>query len=246
MIPTSVRRALPALAGLAAAAALLAGCAGGAPAPVTRTTAADPVATSASTATDAPPTTGPRIAMIGDSLMSGYGLEKPDAWPELLARADGIEIADLACAGMGFVAVGQCDTTYDGMVPAVMALEPDVVIVQSSDNDSLVDPDELRTATLATMEHLREAVPDAQLVCLSTLWNDEDEVPDEVSMTGQALAEAADATGCLFVDVGQPLAGHPEWFQEDEAHPNVEGQQALAIAIGEALVEAGVLPSSLG
>jgi acyl-CoA thioesterase I len=259
--PTRRTRALAALVALTAAVAL-AGCAGmtvtsagpvapsdtppttptGSSLPADGSSGATPALTTADAgwSPDAPPPPPIRIVTIGDSLMSGYTLDPGQAWPDLLAERNGVWVADLACAGMGFVADGDCGTDYAGMIPAAMAIDPDVVIIQSSDNDSLEDPDGVRDATLQTIQQLHDALPNARLVCLNTLWSDP-EIPDEVQMTTDALVAAASDAGCEFVDIGQPLAGHLEWYQDDVEHPNAIGQQVLAAAIAAALAPTGVL-----
>ncbi|MEN2740714.1 SGNH/GDSL hydrolase family protein [Microbacterium sp. X-17] len=207
------------------------------PTPTPTDTASPSVAVADPTWTSTAPTA--RIVTIGDSLMSGYGLSAGDAWPDLIAASDGAWIADLACAGMGFVADGDCGTTYAGMIPAATAIAPDVIIIQSSDNDSLENPGDVYRATLDTINSLRGALPNTRLICLGTLWSDTD-IPEDVQMTTAAIQTAAAQAGCEFVDIGQPLAGHPEWYQEDEEHPNSIGQQLLASAIAAQLGPLGV------
>lgn len=183
-----------------------------------------------------------RVVTVGDSLMAGYGLSRSKAWPELLAKEDHFSLVNLACGGMGFVVAGDCGTPYSGLVPAVIALDPELVIIQSSSNDFGEDPDIIDQDTLATLEQLRAALPDVPIVTLSTIWNDESELPDEVAITSDALASASTEIGGTYLDVGQPLAGHPEWMQFDDVHPTAEGQRAIAAAIGAVLAAAGILP----
>lgn len=247
MISSGLRRALPALVAVAAIAGL-AGCAPDqADPPPPPPTSAQPVTTPlpASVATEQPHAKT-RIVTIGDSLMSGYGLPRTDAWPLLLGSAEHVSVVNLACGGMGFIAVGDCGTPYSGLVPAVIALVPDIVVIEASSNDFDLSPDDLDQATMDTLQQLRAALPDTPIVCLSTIWNDDEDVPDDVAVTSDALAAAAAATGCIYIDVGQPLSGHPEWMQGDDVHPDVAGQRALAKSLAASMAAAGALPSVAG
>ncbi|WP_295840068.1 SGNH/GDSL hydrolase family protein [uncultured Microbacterium sp.] len=183
-----------------------------------------------------------RVVTLGDSLMSGYGLAPEQAWPTLLGSRARLALTNLACPGMGFVVQGDCGTTYSGFVPAVTALQPQLLIVESSSNDFWEDGDDVRVDTADTIQALHDAVPDARIVGLSTIWNDDPDVPDDTAVTSDALRDAVDAVGGTFLDVGQPLAGHPEWMQEDDVHPTPRGQRAIEQTVMSALQDAGILP----
>lgn len=182
-----------------------------------------------------------RIVTVGDSLMSGYGLDLGDAWPTLLADKAHVTLTNLACGGMGFVVSGDCGTPYSGLVPALAALQPDIVIVQSSSNDFGEDPNDVRAETLTTVQEMRNAVPHAVIVGLSTIWNDDADVPDEVATTSEDLQSAISDVDGTFIDVGQPLQGHPTWMQDDDVHPTPRGQQAIEETVHAKLSDAHIL-----
>lgn len=227
-----------------AVAGLLAGCAADPLATVPAETPTFAAPLLAASASPAPSSTSAseRVVTLGDSLMSGFGLSARDAWPRLLAGQARISVTNLACPGMGFVVQGDCGTPYAGLVPAVAALQPDLLIVQSSSNDFWEDPDEIRYDTADTVASLHAAAPDARIVALSTIWNDDTQVPDDTVVTSEALRDAVQAVGGTYIDVGQPLAGHPEWMQDDDVHPTARGQKAIEQTVMSALQDAGVLP----
>lgn len=233
--------AMTLLAALAAGGvATLAGCAPDPGDPVPALTFAAPTAAAAHPVTA--PTEKLRVVTLGDSLMSGSGLPWGEAWPDLLATREDVSLTNLACGGMGFVVDGECGTAYAGFSPAIAALQPELIIVQSSSNDFWQDPDEIRADTDDTITQLHDAAPDARIVGLSTIWNDDPDVPDDTGTTSDALRQALDTVGGTFVDVGQPLVGHPEWMQEDDVHPTARGQRAIEQTVVSALQSAGVLP----
>ncbi|WP_295781381.1 SGNH/GDSL hydrolase family protein [uncultured Microbacterium sp.] len=236
---TNGRRRWPLLLTIAAAGLLtFTGCAA-APESSPTPTFIDPLVH----ATAQPPTPAPaRVVSLGDSLMSGYNLPPEEAWPVLLGARARVDLTNLACPGMGFVVQGNCGTSYAGFVPAVAALQPQLLIVESSSNDFWEDGDEIRSDTADTVDQLHAAAPDARIVGLSTIWNDDPDVPDDTAVTSDALRDAVQAVGGTFVDVGQPLAGHPEWMQGDDVHPTQRGQRAIEQTVMSALQDAGVLP----
>lgn len=179
-----------------------------------------------------------RVVTIGDSLMSGYGLDLGQAWPTILAGKAHVSMTSFACGGMGFVVSGDCGTPYSGLVPALAALQPDIVVVESSSNDFGENPDDVRAQTLTTVEEMHDAAPGARIFGLSTIWNDDTDVPDEVGSTSDDLSVAISLVGGTFLDVGQPLAGHPDWMQDDDVHPTARGQEAIAQAVLTQLTDA--------
>lgn len=239
MTPARRRSAAPVAALLAGLVVTLAACAPEPAAPQPELTFGV-VSPAAAPATTAPPR--PRVVTVGDSLMSGAGLSIGEAWPDLMASRAHLALTNLACGGMGFVVEGECGTAYSGFAPAVAALQPDLLIVESSSNDFWQDPDEIRADTAATIEELHQAVPTARIVGLSTIWNDESDIPDDNAVTSDALRDAIDAVGGTHIDVGQPLLGHPEWLQDDDVHPTARGQKAIEQTIVSALQDADILP----
>lgn len=236
------RAAVASLTALSAGAiALLSGCAAGPAAPAALPTFAAPAlqASPSPTSTSSAPL---RVVTLGDSLMSGFNLEPDQAWPVLLAARAHVSLTNLACPGMGFVVQGDCGTAYAGFVPAVAALQPQLLIVESSSNDFWEDEDEIRADTANTLDALHSAAPDARIVGLSTIWNDDADVPPDTKLTSDALKDAVDNVGGTFIDVGQPLAGHPEWMQDDDVHPTPRGQRAIEQTVMSALQDADVLP----
>ncbi len=180
------------------------------------------------------------VVTIGDSIMAGLGVDPDDAWPELLASSTGADIVNLGCSGAGFLAVGDCGTDFDGLVDEAVTFSPDLVIVQSSDNDLDAPEDEIADATSSAIDRLHEALPDAEIIGIGTLWHLDADEPDEITWSSTALQEAVEGVGGVFVSIGQPLRDHPQLLQWDGEHPNEQGQRVLSDAVARALDDAGV------
>ena len=180
------------------------------------------------------------IVTIGDSIMAGYGLDPDEAWPALMGDSTGRDVVNISCSGAGFVAVGDCDTDFAGLIEEAAAQHPSLIIVQSSDNDADEDADDLDTATMDAVTALHDAAPDARIVGLSTLWNPSWDAPDAIAWSSDALQEAVEAVGGRFVDIGQPLHGRADLLQWDEEHPNAAGQRELRATVLSALAEADI------
>jgi Lysophospholipase L1 and related esterases len=180
------------------------------------------------------------VVVIGDSITGGHGLAPDQAWPVLLARKQGWALTNLGTDGAGFRQQGSSGETYDAQVSDAAELHPDLVIVSGSTNDLGQSADDLMTVTRAEMAKLRAALPHATIVATSTIWSDTDAPPQVDSISDQVRTAAEQVHG-IYIDIGQPLFGHPELMQSDDVHPTAAGQRVLADAIDKALTAARVL-----
>lgn len=206
----------------------------------TPTAVADP--TPAESATPAPASvSAPQVVVtIGDSIMAAQGLDTDEGWPELLATGTPSTLVNLACSGAGFIAVGTCGTNYAGLIDQAAHAQPTLVIVESSSNDMGQPDDAIDEATSDTMATLRAAVPGATIVALSTVWNEQASPPEEIASSSAAIQRAAAAHHAIYLNLGQPLEGHPEWMQADDVHPTADGQRVLAETVRTQLAAVGI------
>ncbi len=196
-----------------------------------------PVGSQTSQATQASPAApsvaDPTVVTIGDSIMKGHGLSASQAWPALMAEQNGWRLDNLACDGAGFLAVGDdsdCGETFAGLVAHAVALHPRTVIIEGSSNDFGESNDDLLPETRAQLAELRAALPHAQIIGLSTLWGDT-AAPAQLADVDQQVRDAVTRVGGVFLTIGQPLSGHPEWMQHDDVHPTAAGQLAIYGAV---------------
>jgi acyl-CoA thioesterase I len=173
------------------------------------------------------------VVAIGDSIMDGHGVGVANSWPELVARANGWSITDLAADGDGFVTVGDDGTTIVDQVRRAIRLHPSTVILAGSSNDLGVDETRVEAAIDSAVASLRAALPRATIIAVSPVWN-EDVFPAQLTRIATATAAAVQRVGGTVLSFRDPLRGHPELMQSDDVHPTVAGQLAIASRIAAA------------
>src|SRR6218665_1828998 len=139
--------------------------------------------------TDATPT-GLRVVAIGDSIMSGHGLDPDQAWPTLLAQQFGWRLTNLASDGSGFVQVGDNGDTFADQARIAIGLSPDLIIFAGSSNDLGRSDAEISERTSGTIRAIRTALPTVGILAVSPIWNDTDE-PSQLLTIDADTAEAA-------------------------------------------------------
>ena len=200
------------------------------PPPLAEKIAAAPAPPSAAATT----ASAPVVVAIGDSIMSGHGLDPAQAWPALLAADSGWQLSNLAADGAGFVTPGDDGSTFQAQVDAAVQLKPSVVVISASSNDLGQGDLAAGQATLAALESLRSALPQAQIVGVSAFWGDE-APPEQLGRLNADLQASVLAVGGDYLDIGQPLADQANLMQDDDVHPTEVGQQQLAAVIGPQL-----------
>ena len=184
---------------------------------------------------DAKPSSAARpvVVAIGDSIMKGHGLPASEAWPALLAAQNHWALTNLACDGAGFVKTGDasdCGADFSGLVSKAVALHPSLILISGSSNDLGIEDSELQQQTASVVQSLRAKLPTTTIVGISTVWNNT-ATPDQMDDINEQVRHAVLAVKGVYLDIGQPLAGHREWLQRDDIHPTAKGQQELAKAI---------------
>lgn len=202
------------------------------------------------------PVPPPTVAVfIGDSYTAGAGSEQGGFVP-IVARGRDWQSVNLGRGGTGFVtkpdqapaeaqaACGRdyCES-YLEMIPAAVAAAPDVVVVSGGRNDTVADPAVAASAAELFFATLRTSLPEATIVVVSPLW-DSDEPPRELGLLATAVRRSALSVGADYLDIGQPLAGRPEYMSDDGVHPDDAGYAAIATVISSALKTVPALTSS--
>lgn len=183
------------------------------------------------------------VLAIGDSLLTGYGLEEGESYPtklEAALRARGIN-ARIANAGVSG------DTTAGGLQRLEFALDnqsrpPELVIISLGGNDMLrgLSPDQTRANLDAMLSILRERKIPVLLLGMLAAPNLGEDYAESFNPIYPVLARKHDAGLVPFFL--QPLMDRPDLVQEDHIHPTAVGIEMLvADSIDEVI---GTLPKS--
>ncbi len=158
------------------------------------------------------PTQAPvHAAFLGDSYTFGVGATQPtDGYAYLVSRAEDWTSRVVGLPGSGYVRVAIRDDKNIGAgLSAVIAAQPQVVIVASGHNDAMpnVDYSETEAAALKDLRELRAALPDATIVVVGPIWLNG--FPDKKALYVRDAIHMAQQRipGTLWID---PIAQH--WF----------------------------------
>lgn len=237
----TARRPLAALALAAVSALALAGCAsagaGGSAGGGTGSSGEGAVTASG-------PADGLRVAVIGDSIAAGLGVEDGQAWPSLLAEENGWRVSNLSSSGAGFVATDGDGDDFGPQVTAAIDADAQLVLLGASDNDIGADDGDARQATADAVARLRAGLPHARIVGYGALTGEASDA--QLASVDRALRDAITAAGGVWLELGQPYRGQEGLVQDDGEHPTAAGQRAIADAVRSALAAAHVTSASAG
>lgn len=159
-----------------------------------------------------PPATGPvHAAFLGDSYTFGVGATEPtDGYAYLVARDEGWPSRVVGLPGSGYVRIALRDQKdIAAGLSAVIAAQPQVVIVECGHNDAMPKVDDLRTGAAAyrDLRILRAALPAATIVVVGPVWLDG--FPGRRALYVRRAIHAAQrrVPGTLWID---PIA--ERWF----------------------------------
>ncbi|PZE29416.1 hypothetical protein DEJ02_05850 [Curtobacterium sp. MCLR17_042] len=184
---------------------------------------------------------GSRVLIVGDSYTSGRGSASGlRGWAQDLSEDRGWTAKIDGYPGTGYVDTGRTGSshyTYGPRLERHAAFDPQLVIVQGSQNDWLVDSDTLRATVERTLRTAQQTWPDAVVVALGPSAP----LPWANSTVGVAasVSAGAAAAGVPYIDA---LAGRwftssnsPGYSAVDGGHPNDAGYQYLADRVSESL-----------
>ena len=166
-----------------------------------------------------------RIAVLGDSLTSSYGLDLPQGFPARLEealRAEGYacEVLDAGVAG---------DTSAGGVARLDWMLgdEPSHVIVELGGNDALraLPPEAMERNLDAIITRLKEEGLEVLLAGIYAPPNLGREYGEAFAAVFPRLAEQHDVALYPFFLDG--VAGHPGLNQPDGIHPSAAGIERI-------------------
>lgn len=172
----------------------------------------------------------PRVVFLGDSYAASDGAsDAGHGFPALVAAKEGWDASVVACDGAGYLTAGSCGKDYSALIPDVVAADPSIVVVSGGRYDS-PSYQTSKQPIDAFFTALTAALPGVQLVVVSPVW-DASQGQHPLGVVQQYVKESATAHGATYLDVGEPLRGHPELVGADGVLPNDDGYAALAKAI---------------
>lgn len=214
-------------------------------------TAAQPAVTQTATAAPTPTQTAavvqqpriqlpaePVVLILGDSYTAGVGADEPEqGWAYVVAGFLGFPTNIEGVPGTGFAWGGgaQDDLALEYGVRLQKIADdptfiPNVLILQGGQNDSLIgNPDEIQSATAATIESARKFWPGVQVVVLGP--SAPQPFAEELRDTNTAVRAGAAAAKAPFIDASESgwfTAANSERFNFDGSHVNTAGHRYIA------------------
>ena len=178
---------------------------------------------------------------LGDSYTAGAKASTPEkSFAGIVSAAKPWAMANLARGGTGYItpvsdpaaAMTACGLSYcpsyTEMIPPAVPYHPSVVVVNGGRNE--IDTPNWPAGVQAFFNTLRSTFPSATIVATSVIWDD-DPVPPVLPGMCATVQAAVQSVGGTYVDLFDPLLGHPEFIAADGVHPNDAGHAAIAAAL---------------
>ena len=190
---------------------------------------ATPTATPTPTSSASASVTPPRVVFLGDGYTADGGSDLAHRFPALVGAAEKWDVQVISCELAGYASTGNCGSAYAGFIPKIAAAHPDIVVVTGGRND-VAKASNTAAAATSFFKQLTSALPEVTVYAVSPLWDD-DPADAALGTVQQSVQTAATASGATYLDIGEPLRGHPELVKSDGVLPNNAGNAAIAQAI---------------
>jgi acyl-CoA thioesterase I len=166
-----------------------------------------------------------RIAVLGDSLTSGYGLDLEEAFPARLAAA--LDRAGLECEVVDAGVTGDTSAGARARLDWLLADRPSHVIIELGGNDALraLPPEQMAENLDAILARLDEAGIEA---LLAGMYAPPNLGPEYVEAFAAVFPRLAREHGVpLYPFFLEGVAGDPALNQPDGIHPSAEGVEVI-------------------
>ncbi|WP_375477166.1 SGNH/GDSL hydrolase family protein [uncultured Jatrophihabitans sp.] len=180
----------------------------------------------------------PLVAFIGDDYTIGAGTDGPTRrWTSILSRQEHWREENFAFIGAGYlaaVASKSGSANYATELAKAVKTTPSIVVVSGGGNDLASVGPALAREIKSFFTSLRVSLPAARVIAVNP-WQAASPVPPGLTtIAGYVRAAVRDVKG-VFVDVGQPVVGHPSLITRSGKYPNDKGYARLAQAVGAKL-----------
>lgn len=178
------------------------------------------------------------LVVLGDEFSRTGGGGSGPAWPQLLGRDLGWEVAAVAQDDTGFLHADG-GSRFRARIGTVVNHEPDVVIVGGGENDVARQPaEDIASAAADVVAEVVGGAPDAEVV-LTSPFSKGKPGPLTAELTA-ALEQVAEDQGVGFVDVSEWLEDSGQVYDDDPKHPNEQGHQRIAQNMRDELARLGI------
>jgi len=199
--------------------------------------------TSSNTANPSPGTStgilSPHVVFLGASITSGCCTKHVPGWAIQTSNQLSWTITNLAKRGTGYSHGNSYGPCSDGSCRSILAMavravtmHPDAVVVSGGRNDcqlAISDPSRVQSAVNQTFDSLRSGLPHTPIIAMSVIYNEKRTIPECYSRLNSWISAAAARNHVAFVPgVTTWLAGHRDYLNKDDVHPNDAGHTEIA------------------
>jgi lysophospholipase L1-like esterase len=184
----------------------------------------------------------PLVAFLGDSWTVGVGATGRRGYVVRTAERLGWGYADFGVGGSGYSVPGPHHSLFAQRIPQLVAMHPDLVVVQGSLNERHSTPARLGAAAASTLARLRGALePGTPILVVGAAYNP-GTADATIDWINAAVSDAADAAGLPFVNPAAAgwLDPHDRGLWSDTIHPDDRGHQLVADALAPLLQALGL------
>lgn len=211
--------------------------------------ACQPSTTTASDRVERATAAGADVLIIGDSYTAGRGSsDAHTGWAQLLTASEAWRSTIDGRPGTGYANAGagnQSRNTYLPRIAAHADLDPDLVLVQGSQNDWVTSADALQQRVEATLRTAERQWPDAVVVAIGPSAP----LPraDTTAGIDAAVAAGAHTVGVPYIDPNAAgwftTVNSPAYAARDGEHLDDDGYRYMARRVGAALRGLGTASS---
>jgi acyl-CoA thioesterase-1 len=177
-----------------------------------------------------------KIVFIGDSITAGYGLDPEAAYPALLQKK--IHALELPYQVVNAGVSG--DTTAGGLRRINWVLrgnQPDIVVVALGGNDGLrgVPVEQTRKNLSQIIDRIRANRPEVKILLAGMRMPESMGIDYSERFFASFAKVANDKDVALLPFLLEGVGGQDAMNQDDQIHPNAEGQKRIAQTVWEHL-----------
>ena len=179
----------------------------------------------------------PLVAFLGDSWTAGVGATDRRGYVVRTAGRLGWGYANFGVGGSGYSVPGPHHSLFAERIPQLVALHPDLVVVQGSLNERHSTPGRLGPAARTTLAELASALPPGTPVVVIGASYNPGTADTTIDWINREVSRAATAAGLRFVDPAAAgwLDPHDPGLWSDTIHPDDRGHQLVADALAPLL-----------